>query len=202
MPIFTKEQKQATHMIQKGQKVIGRSEPNQASNADLLKLLNQLNSKQMPRKTTMYAYDILAANTLSINAGDWFFIGIMLWWTRIPQPINEEVHKAFASSQVGPSNQIWSPGTYLLPWCLGEACGPLRHSHQNVNNDQVKGTVPRDFLPLVFFFKLFLLGPVDMPRNYFDFFLLFAEIFDYFGASPSVNDTGIACIAGFIDTSE
>ncbi len=32
-----------------------------------------------------------------------------------------------------------------------------------------------------------------MPRNYFDFFRLFAEIFDYFGASPvsttSVSDT-------------
>jgi hypothetical protein len=46
------------------------------------------------------------------------------------------------------------------------------------------GTVPRDFLPLVFFFKLFLLGPVDMSRNDFNFFLLFAEIFNYFGASP------------------
>ncbi len=44
--------------------------------------------------------------------------------------------------------------------------------------------MPRDFLPLAFFFKLFLLGPVDMPRNYFNFFWLFAEIFDYFGASP------------------
>jgi hypothetical protein len=48
----------------------------------------------------------------------------------------------------------------------------------------VKGTVPRDFLPLFFFFKLFLLGPGDMPRNIFDFFRLFAGIFDYFGASP------------------
>ncbi len=48
----------------------------------------------------------------------------------------------------------------------------------------LKGTVPRDFLPQVFFFKLSLLGPVDTPRNNFDFFLLFAEIFDYFGALP------------------
>jgi hypothetical protein len=47
-----------------------------------------------------------------------------------------------------------------------------------------KGTVPQDFLSLVFFFKLFLLGPVDMPRNYFHFIQLFAEIFNYFGASP------------------
>jgi hypothetical protein len=48
----------------------------------------------------------------------------------------------------------------------------------------LKGTVPGDFLPLGFIFKLFLLGPVDMPRNDFDFFRLFLEIFDYFGASP------------------
>jgi hypothetical protein len=57
----------------------------------------------------------------------------------------------------------------------------------------LKGTVPRDFLPLVFFFKLFLLGPGDMPRNDFDFFQLFAGIFDNFGASPvsttPVSDT-------------
>ncbi len=49
---------------------------------------------------------------------------------------------------------------------------------------EFKGTVPRDFLPLVFFFKLFLLGPGDMPRNDFNFFRLFVGIFDYFGASP------------------
>ncbi len=77
--------------------------------------------------------------------------------------------------------------------------------------ESLKGTVPRDFLPLVFFFKLFLLGPGDMPRNDFDFCRLFAEIFDYFGASPvsmtpakhvfaGVNDTGNACIAGVVDT--
>ncbi len=52
------------------------------------------------------------------------------------------------------------------------------------NVPAIKGTVPRDFLPLVFFIKLFLLGPVDKPRNDFDFFRLFAEIFDYLGASP------------------
>jgi hypothetical protein len=47
-----------------------------------------------------------------------------------------------------------------------------------------KGTVSRDFLPLVFFFKQLLLAPVDKPSNNFDFFRIFAEIFDYFGASP------------------
>jgi hypothetical protein len=46
-----------------------------------------------------------------------------------------------------------------------------------------KGTVSRDFLPLVFFFKQLLLAPVDKPSNDFDFFRIFAEIFDYFGAS-------------------
>ncbi len=48
-----------------------------------------------------------------------------------------------------------------------------------------KGTVSRDFLLLVFFYKLFLLGLVDMPRNDFNFLRLFANIFDYFGASPA-----------------
>ncbi len=44
--------------------------------------------------------------------------------------------------------------------------------------------MPRDFLPLVFFFKQLLLAPVEKPSNDFDFFRIFAEIFDYFGASP------------------
>jgi hypothetical protein len=80
-----------------------------------------------------------------------------------------------------------------------------------------KGTVPRDFLPLVFFFKQLLLAPVDKPSNDFKFFRIFTKIFDYFGASPvsttpvsdtftvlesftGVNDTGNACIAGVVDT--
>jgi hypothetical protein len=57
----------------------------------------------------------------------------------------------------------------------------------------LKGTVPRDFLPLVFFFKQLLLAPVDKPSNDFDFFRMFAEIFNYFSASPvsmtPVSDT-------------
>ncbi len=44
--------------------------------------------------------------------------------------------------------------------------------------------MPRDFLPLVFFFKQLLLAPVDKISNDFDFFRIFAEIFDYFSASP------------------
>jgi hypothetical protein len=49
--------------------------------------------------------------------------------------------------------------------------------------------VPRDFLRLVFFFKQLLLAPVDKPSNDFDFFRIFAEIFDYFGASLPVSLT-------------
>ncbi len=82
-----------------------------------------------------------------------------------------------------------------------------------------KGTVPRDFLPLVFFFKQLLLAPVDKPSNDFDFFRIFAEIFVYFGAPPvsttpvsdtftvlvsftSVNNTGKKFLPGVIDTGE
>jgi hypothetical protein len=51
-------------------------------------------------------------------------------------------------------------------------------------NHALKGTVPPDFLPLVFFFKQLLLAPVDKPSNDFDFFRIFAEIFDFSGALP------------------
>ncbi len=47
-----------------------------------------------------------------------------------------------------------------------------------------KGTVSRDFSPPVFSLKLLLLVPLDKSRNDSVFFRLFAEIFDYFGASP------------------
>jgi hypothetical protein len=45
-------------------------------------------------------------------------------------------------------------------------------------------TVPPDFSPLFFFFKQLLLAPVDNPSNDFDFFRIFAEIFDFSGALP------------------
>ncbi len=48
----------------------------------------------------------------------------------------------------------------------------------------LKGTVSRDFLPLVFYFKQLLLAPVGKPSDDFDFFRIFAEIFDFSGASP------------------
>ncbi len=47
-----------------------------------------------------------------------------------------------------------------------------------------KGTVPPDFSPLGFFFKQLLMAPVDKPSNDFNFFLIFAEIFDFSGALP------------------
>jgi hypothetical protein len=58
------------------------------------------------------------------------------------------------------------------------------HPNMMLQTRVFKGTVPRDFLPLVFFFKQLLLAPVDKPSNDFEFFRIFAEIFDYFGASP------------------
>jgi hypothetical protein len=73
--------------------------------------------------------------------------------------------------------------------------------------------VSRDFLPQVFFFKQLLLAPVDKPSNDFDFFRIFVEIFDYYGASP-VSTTPVmhalpvsltpakTCIAGVVDTGE
>jgi hypothetical protein len=48
----------------------------------------------------------------------------------------------------------------------------------------VKGTVPRDFSPRVFFLKQLLLVPIDKPRNFLNFFRIFVQLFDYFGASP------------------
>ncbi len=77
----------------------------------------------------------------------------------------------------------------------------------------------RDFLPPVFFFKQLLLAPGDKPSNDFNFFRIFAEIFDYYGASPvsttpvsdtftvlksftGVNGTGKKFLTGVIDTGE
>jgi hypothetical protein len=55
----------------------------------------------------------------------------------------------------------------------------------------LKGTVPPDFSPLVFFFKQLLLAPVDKPSNNFDFF------------SNIRGDIRLfRCFAGVIDTSE
>ena len=53
-----------------------------------------------------------------------------------------------------------------------------------VNGEGVKGTVPPDFSPLFFFFKQLLLAPVGKPSDDFDFFQIFAEIFNFSGASP------------------
>jgi hypothetical protein len=47
----------------------------------------------------------------------------------------------------------------------------------------IKGTVPPDFSPKLFFFKQLLLDPVDKPSDDFDFFRIFAGIFDFSEAS-------------------
>ncbi len=60
--------------------------------------------------------------------------------------------------------------------------GCLRNNLK-INMINVKGTVPPDFSPLFFFFKQLLLAPVGKPSEDFDFFLIFAEIFDFSGAS-------------------
>ncbi len=49
----------------------------------------------------------------------------------------------------------------------------------SVQSGLLKGTVPPDFSPLVFFFKQLLLAPVDKPSNALDFFRIFAEIFEW-----------------------
>ncbi len=61
---------------------------------------------------------------------------------------------------------------------------PTTSLHQQQWGRGLKGTVPPDFSPLVFFFKQLLLAPVDKPSNDFDFFRIFADIFDFSGASP------------------
>jgi hypothetical protein len=60
----------------------------------------------------------------------------------------------------------------------------LAESQKVTKEVYVKGTVPPDFSPLVFFFKQLLLALVDKPNNDFDFFRIFAEMFDFSGASP------------------
>jgi hypothetical protein len=66
----------------------------------------------------------------------------------------------------------------------------------------LKGTVPQDFLPLVFFIKLFLLGPLNLPRNDFNNLLIIRSNIRLFRCFAGVNNTGEACIAGVIDTGE
>ncbi len=83
------------------------------------------------------------------------------------------------------------------PETLFAGCKPCNGVNKSLLNQclggWLKGTVRRDFLPLVFFFKQLLLAPVDKPSNDFNFFRKFADIFDYFGASPvlttPVSDT-------------
>ncbi len=56
----------------------------------------------------------------------------------------------------------------------------------------LKGTVPPDFSPLVFFFKQLLLAPVDKPSNDFDFFANIRRFIRLFQCIACVIDTGEA----------
>jgi hypothetical protein len=82
-------------------------------------------------------------------------------------------------------------GVSVCPIVMGGPIASGPHTYtvhakymQQLYTDDIKGTVSRDFLPLVFFLKQLLLATVDKPSNDFDFFRIFAEIFDYFSASP------------------
>jgi hypothetical protein len=59
-----------------------------------------------------------------------------------------------------------------------------RKNSEILNYFVLKGTVPPDFSPMVFFFKQLLLAPVDKPSNDLNFFRIFANIFDFSGALP------------------
>jgi hypothetical protein len=54
----------------------------------------------------------------------------------------------------------------------------------------LKGTVSRDFSSPVFFIKQLLLVPKGMPRNDFEFFRKFVELFVFVIDSPVMNTPG------------
>jgi hypothetical protein len=60
----------------------------------------------------------------------------------------------------------------------------IRQNDVRIPNTVLKGTVPPDFSPPVFFFNKLLLAPVDKPSDDFDFFRIFADIFNFSGTSP------------------
>jgi hypothetical protein len=53
-----------------------------------------------------------------------------------------------------------------------------------------KGTVSRDFSCPVFFIKQLLLVPIGKPRNDFEFFRIFVELFVFVIDSPVMNTPG------------
>jgi hypothetical protein len=107
---------------------------------------------------------------------------------------------------------------------------PNKHFFRQDKSTALKGQCHEIFSSGFYLQTVFLLGPVDKPRNDFDFSLLFTEILDYFGASPvsttpmnnsspvsttpvsdtftvlvsftGVNDTGKKLLTGVIDTGE
>ncbi len=63
-----------------------------------------------------------------------------------------------------------------------------------------KGTVPRDFSPLAFFFKQLLLVPVGKSRNDINFFRRFAEIFDFSGVKYTGEANNVITVGWFFRT--
>ncbi len=53
-----------------------------------------------------------------------------------------------------------------------------------------KGTVSRDFFTLVFFIKHLLIVPLNTPRNDFEFFRIFEELFKIVIDSPVYSLSG------------
>jgi hypothetical protein len=52
-------------------------------------------------------------------------------------------------------------------------------SDEQLSTEELKGTVSRDFLTLVFFIKHLLLVPVDKPGKNFELFRIFEELFEF-----------------------
>ncbi len=79
---------------------------------------------------------------------------------------------------------------------------PYKIGGPRVNiNYSLKGTVSPDFSPLVFYFKQLFLAPVDKPSNDFDFFGIFAEIFDFSGPLPVSMTPAMQTILLLLDDS-
>ncbi len=81
-----------------------------------------------------------------------------------------------------PSKAHFGARENFRPWAI---CARLAICNLEKRvNIYLKGQCQEIFYLWFFFIKLFLLGRVDKHRNDFDFFRLFAEIFDYFVALP------------------
>ncbi len=78
----------------------------------------------------------------------------------------------------------------FLIWLLPSMREAVGSGNQKTSVAMVKGTVPQDFLPLVFFFKQLLLASVDKPSNDFNFFFNIRRDIQLFRCFAGVNDSG------------